>query len=556
MALPRSCHRLVVSYLLLASAACSNNATARSVADRPQAATSRKPTPARSPESAVAQTGPHHPVFSLVDSRMLAHLSSQGGRGVVVLAGHPGVAKYLNFGRPWRSWAINERVDGDPVALAVRNVSWLSIPLLPEQATAAKVITLRLRGASAQGLRLEVNDKPTEAVRINADWQRVQVAVPPGALRPGENLITFRWGGQGRINNQRAWAALQWLHLGPSSPDEQTRVAIRDPQGRLWLPPDGGLAYYIHPYAGAKLLLRFGALPTGQRCELVVSMRTEEASAKKIEVVREFGAQAGEHETLVDLAPVADRVSRLELRARGTTCRQGIALAKAEIVMPGRAPIVQRPKKPRHVLFWMIDNVRADCFRAYDPKTRVKTPVFDRLVATGALFERAYIQGTESRVSHAAIWTGLYPKQHRFIAPKAKLSPSWVTLPEAVRKAGLFTAAWIANGFVSEFWGFGRGWDSFRNTLHKGGGLHAEALADHAIKFIEARGDRPFYLYVGTIDPHVNASHRSPSVIRYSRQSTPLSCSTSCTRAGPPDSSTRWKGCDATARGSWRLALT
>ena len=79
----------------------------------------------------------------------------------------------------------------------------------------------------------------------------------------------------------------------------------------------------------------------------------------------------------------------------------------------------------------------------------------------------------------------------------------------------LHTAAWIANGFVSRFWGFADGFKSFRNTLHKGGGLTAERLADHGIKFVNKEGDKPFYLYIGTIDPHVSYRGRQPWLDQY-----------------------------------------
>jgi arylsulfatase A-like enzyme len=280
-------------------------------------------------------------------------------------------------------------------------------------------------------------------------------------------------------------------------------------QGRLWLPAGGGLAYLVHPYAGARLDLAFRA--EGD-CELAATLSPEDHP----EVVTRRPAPAGRLvETFVDLAAVAGRVGRLSLAARGEGCR-GIALQRAAIVMPGPAPAVRRPAKPRNLLFWMIDNARADRYKAYNPETRVSTPVIGELARGGTVFERAYIVGTESRVSHAALWTGLFPRQHRFISSKAVLDSRWVTLPEALRGAGLRTAAWIANGWISERWGFAEGWDVFHNTLHEGRGLSAGALADHAIDFLKKRGaERPFYLYLGTIDVHVSWRGKQPWLDRY-----------------------------------------
>src|SRR5439155_3010795 len=115
--------------------------------------------------------------------------------------------------------------------------------------------------------------------------------------------------------------------------------------------------------------------------------------------------------------------------------------------LDGAAPRAQYDQRPRNVVFWMTDDTRSDKYKLLNPKTRVETPVFDAYAKSSALFRVAYVQGNESRVSHASLWTALYPAQHRFIAEKAKLDPKFVTLPEAVKPSGLFTAGYIANGF-------------------------------------------------------------------------------------------------------------
>jgi arylsulfatase A-like enzyme len=464
-----------------------------------------KPVAAARAAPPAAPAGPHHAVFSLLDNRLLAHLVREGGLAVPL--GHPGVAKYVNFNRPWSSWTLNREVDGRHVALAERSVTWLGVPLTATQARAT-ALWLSLRGAADQGLSVVANGKALAPARVTASWQRVQIPVPSGALREGENRLELRWGKVGRFGKDRAHAAVEWLHLGERALPEDERVQVLD-GARLALPPRGGVAYYVHPYRGARLKVRFERRQADKPCELLVSAQRQGQPAAML-----LRSEADRGELFADLAAVAGDAARVEITAEGPRCG-GLALVDAAIVMPGTAPLVKRGAAPRNVLFWLVDNARADRYRQYNPATRVKTPVFDQLAATGALFARAYIQGNESRVSHASIWTGLYPKQHNFIDAKAKLSLGWVTLPEALRKAGLFTAAWIANGFVSEFWGFGEGWDRFRNTLHKGGGLHAEALANHAAEFVNKQGDRPFYLYVGTIDPHVSWRGRQPWLDEY-----------------------------------------
>lgn len=457
-------------------------------------------------------SGEHHQVFSLADNRLLAHMIRRNG--LFIAPGYPGVAKYLSFRRPWLPWSINEKVDDQRVALAIKPTTWLVFPLSEEQAAASSKLVLRVKLPDRQKIRIKLNETQLDSGQIEAGWQTVTLQVPSGVVRPGENRLELKWMGRGRLADKKSNAAVQWIYLGPQ---QVANISAVEPasEGRLVLPADGGLAYYIYAYAETKLRLRFNSQPEGARCELGVRLLARGQQA--IEQRRsESGLPPGrETQTYVDLQPVANKVARLELWARGKSC-QNLELLEASLVRPGPAPAVKRGEPPRNVLFWMVDNVRADRYTLYNPRTRVRTPVIEKLGKTGAVFASAYIQGTESRVSHASIWTGMYPKQHRFVAPKAKLDLRWVTLPEAIRKTGLLTAAWIANGFVSKFWGFGEGWDRFTNTIHEGGGLSAEKLADHAIGFIsEHDAEKPFYIYVGTIDPHVSWRGKQPWLDEY-----------------------------------------
>jgi len=456
--------------------------------------------------------GAHHPVFDLHANRLLAHLIRDGG--LFIPAGEPGFAKYMNFRRPWITFELGKKVAGEKAAVGHKPVSWITFPVSAAQA-GAKQLSMRLYSLNAaSGLKVELNKKEVASLKMEKGWQTVHVDLPGGALKQGENKLQLRWAARGRIAGRRAHGAVGWLHLGPRKLTTVKVAAPHDGKG-LYLPAGGGLAYYIYPYKGTKLKLRFAAQAPGQRCAVQVKL-TARDGAPISETRQETGLAPGAMaETYVDLTSLSGRVGRLELTAAGDKCA-GMTLAGAALVRAGALPKVDRSKKPKHVLFWMVDTLRSDVLSSYNPKTRVKTPVFDALVKTGTVFPRAFIQGTESRVSHASIWTSMYPKQARFISPKNKMKASYTTLPEAINKGSdLHTACWVANGFISRFWGFADGFKTFRNTLHKGGGLDAKRLAGHAINFINKHGDKPFYLYIGTIDPHVSYRGRQPWLDEY-----------------------------------------
>ncbi|MBK8481186.1 MAG: sulfatase [Proteobacteria bacterium] len=502
----------IVGMLVATASACSKRPSLEGgealAATASGAALAARPAPTR-------PAGPSHDVFSLADNRLLAHLIWQDG--LAVLAGQPGIAKYLAFGRPWRTWTINARHEGHAVAVATRSTSWLVLPLSAEQASgagAARTLSLQLFSPSDQGLRVKLNENVLPLTALKRGWQRLALALPAGVLRSGENRLEFVWAKPGPIAGEaRAYAALEWLLLAKDAAPT-TGAPELSRKGALWLPSGGGLAYYVFPYAGTRLRLRVASTGAAD-CELLVRYAGERGSSATGQ--QRFtlpGGTAPQSELEVALTPISEQVARLELRAGGSGCA-GLTLADAALARAEAAPVVARGQPPRNVLFWMIDNARSDRFRLYNPRTRVETPVIDALGRDGTVFERSYIVGTESRVSHASLWTGVYPKQHDFIGAKARLSLAWKTLPELVRATGRRTVAWTANGNISEFWGFGEGWDFFRNTLHKGGGLTAVDLADHAIDYIRKQGDQPFLLYLGTIDPHVSWRGRQPWLDRY-----------------------------------------
>nr|MBP6742165.1 sulfatase [Deltaproteobacteria bacterium] len=129
----------------------------------------------------------------------------------------------------------------------------------------------------------------------------------------------------------------------------------------------------------------------------------------------------------------------------------------------------------------------------------------------------AYSQGNESRVSHASLFTGMYPAQHKFISDKAVMPDSYVIMPEALKPAGLYNIAHIANGYITKRWGFGDGWDLLKNHIHEGGGLKsADLVADTRNFLTKGPGKtKPFFLYLGVIDAHVSWRAYEPWISKY-----------------------------------------
>jgi arylsulfatase A-like enzyme len=433
-----------------------------------------------------------HPVFDLVANRTLAH--AERGGALSIAAGTPGFARYVHFSRPLSSWKLRQVEDGKKVALA-QTQSILEVPLNTVQARGA-TLTLRLKSTVKQTVRATVNGRSSPAVPVAEGWQTVQVTLPAGALVDGENKITLGFANWSKFGDKRASAAVEWIDVG--SPSAATEPPAIYDGTALTIAKGDALSWFVQvPPAGA-----LQAHVEGAGCS--VKVRAAGHGGAHVD-----GALADN--APLDLSPLADKVVRLTLTADGGACR----VSSASLLTGGDAPVVKRDQRPKNVVFWMSDDTRSDKFKLYNPKTRVETPVVDAFAKRGTLFKVAYVQGNESRVSHASLWTGLYPSVHKFIAEKAKLDPKFVTLPEAVKPTGRATLGLMGNGFIDAFWGFGEGWDLLRNHIHEGGGLKAEDFVAEAKKVLAGYTQKPYFLYVGTIDAHVSWRAHLPWIAKY-----------------------------------------
>lgn len=430
----------------------------------------------------------HHAVYSLVDNRPLAHLQRRGG--LYVEAGSPGMARYVHFSRP-TTWSLRATEEGRKVAVASARAK-LELPLTAAQAQAG-VMWLGLKSPALSTVKVEVGGKASDAVTLQPGWQVVEVKLPAGALAAGENELALRFAKLGTFGGHKGGAAVEFIQVGGTAPAQADAAA----KGKLELPAGGGAAYYAWIPAGGVL----SAQGQGGGCQVEVSVDGKRAGELRLD----GGA--------LELSAYQKRFVRLDLTATGSC--SAVVFDRADLEESGPAPKALAGKPPRNVIVWVSDATRADKFKIFNPKTRVETPFFSELAKKATIFSSAYVQGNESRVSHASLFSALFPSVHKMIPADAKLSTTLTILPELVRAAGRYTIGIMGNGFITARWGFGDGWDVLKNHIHDGGGLSAEALLGDALKTVEPHADKPFFLYIGTIDCHVSWRAHEPWVSRY-----------------------------------------
>jgi arylsulfatase A-like enzyme len=92
------------------------------------------------------------------------------------------------------------------------------------------------------------------------------------------------------------------------------------------------------------------------------------------------------------------------------------------------------------------------------------TPALRQLAERGTRFTDATATAPWTLPSHASLFTGTYPSKHGAHAGHKRLDDSLPTLAETFRDGGYETVAVSNNTWISEEFGFARGFETFRKT--------------------------------------------------------------------------------------------
>jgi arylsulfatase A-like enzyme len=174
---------------------------------------------------------------------------------------------------------------------------------------------------------------------------------------------------------------------------------------------------------------------------------------------------------------------------------------------PAPAPRPSASSGNRHnVLLVTIDTLRADHLGAYGYR-RPTSPRIDALARAGTVFESAYTYWPKTRGSMAIMLTGRTPSRNGYSKTHPMLLDFNPTLASVLKEAGYATAAIVDNPNVAAQNGYGKGFDSYRETWEEAG-LATEAdrmraITDGGIAFVRgAPADRPFFLWLHYVNPH------------------------------------------------------
>lgn len=165
-----------------------------------------------------------------------------------------------------------------------------------------------------------------------------------------------------------------------------------------------------------------------------------------------------------------------------------------------------------NVLLVTFDTTRVDYLSCYGHPGNT-TPTVDGIAREGLRFATCYTPAPITLPSHASIFTGLYPFQHKIRNNGAGvLDDKAVTLAELFRDAGYRTGGFIGAYVLHSRYGLHQGFETYSDEF-EGSGAHmedgtlfaerrADAVTDDALRWLEQKDDRPVFLWVHYFDPH------------------------------------------------------
>ena len=111
--------------------------------------------------------------------------------------------------------------------------------------------------------------------------------------------------------------------------------------------------------------------------------------------------------------------------------------------------------KKSNVIFILADTLRAK--EVFENLNKLK--FFKRIAREGITYRKAIAPSTWTLPSHASIFTGLLPLEHKVNFAYDRLKPSLMLLPVVFLKSGYSTACFTNNPLIDYTYGFGYGFE-------------------------------------------------------------------------------------------------
>jgi arylsulfatase A-like enzyme/Flp pilus assembly protein TadD len=205
-------------------------------------------------------------------------------------------------------------------------------------------------------------------------------------------------------------------------------------------------------------------------------------------------------------------------------CLAAVILAGAYLLIarPDWSRTWSRPTAPKNLLMVSIDTLRADHLGSFG-YAPAQTKHLDALARSGLRFVRATTVMPLTLPAHSSLMTGTFPAWHGVRDNGGfYLAEDQVTLAETLKGKGFRTGGFVSSFVLDHRWGIAQGFEKYFDDfdLEKFGeapGMDviqrpgSEAV-DHALSWIKAERERPFFAWVHLYDPHT--PYEAPEPLR------------------------------------------
>jgi len=161
----------------------------------------------------------------------------------------------------------------------------------------------------------------------------------------------------------------------------------------------------------------------------------------------------------------------------------------------------------RNVILLTVDTLRKDVVGCYGNKSGL-TPFIDSLQDNCIRFTRAQSIGPYTQASFPGILTSSYYLEYE---RGKKLSLKRTLISEVLQKAGIVTAGFHSNPYLSDYFGWNRGWDVFYDSMDvdvtpevpylKGNEINKK-VGEWLVAHTKRGKYRPFFLWLHYMDVH------------------------------------------------------
>lgn len=161
----------------------------------------------------------------------------------------------------------------------------------------------------------------------------------------------------------------------------------------------------------------------------------------------------------------------------------------------------------KNVILLTIDALRKDVLGCYGNKDNL-TPFIDSIQNKCIRFNRMQSIGPYTQASFPGILTSSYYFDY---GKQKRLSPQRTLISEILKKEGITTAAFHSNAYLSDYFGWNRGWDIFYDSMQDNvsdefpyirGGEINKKVAMWLTSYTQGSDYKPFFLWVHYMDIH------------------------------------------------------